>query len=101
MAMSTDRVEFKPDTSPVRFSGQQQVDDNATRQAFSKAFGQPMPMLLGMITVRCRPSQFARFLIYREEAGGRNSFKILEAKLVPMPKDTPEVFDYSQKAFSS
>lgn len=34
-------------------------------------------------TIICRPSQFARFLIWRDEAGMRNGFKELEAKLVP------------------
>jgi hypothetical protein len=77
MTMSRDRVKF---TIPYNFGSQ-----GPARQAFKKAFGVHMPSSLpwqGM-TVICRPSQFARFLIYRNEDGGRNGFKELNATLVP------------------
>lgn len=41
----------------------------------------------GYVEIVCRPSQFARFLIQREQAGFQNMFKELEAKLfTPVPK---------------
>jgi hypothetical protein len=39
------------------------------------------------VRVECRPSQFARFLIYRDEEGAKNGFKDLHADIVPEEKD--------------
>ena len=42
------------------------------------------------LTIICRPSQFARFLIYRNEADIDNSFKAINPELfVPDPKKAP------------
>ena len=42
------------------------------------------------LTIICRPSQFARFLIARNEAGLPNGFKCLEPVLfVPVPENNP------------
>lgn len=74
MSISRDRVRFILDT----------FCDNATRSAFHKAFGTDVPPAPGpitTITVVCRPSQFARFLIYRNDNGGKNSFKDLSPLL--------------------
>lgn len=38
---------------------------------------------VGGIMVVCRPSQFARFIILRNDAGMRNGFKELKTRLVP------------------
>lgn len=35
--------------------------------------------------VTVRPSQFARFLIFRNDNGGRNSFKALKPRLISAP----------------
>jgi hypothetical protein len=82
MSVSHDRVRFALDT----------FTDNATRDAFHKAFGTPLLSRTGPfthITVVCRPSQFARFLIYRNDNGGKNSFKELKPELfVPEPNKT-------------
>lgn len=42
------------------------------------------------VVIRCRPSQFARFLIRRNEQGGQNMFKELTPKLIQEePFDPP------------
>jgi hypothetical protein len=80
MPMSRDRVRFTIDT----------FTDDATRKAFQSAFGVPLVPKLGPythLTVVCRPSQFARFLIHRNDNGGRNSFKELAPTLfTPQPQ---------------
>lgn len=90
MAMSRDRVEFTlyPDT------------DTPTLRAFKAAFGMDIPAArpldwgTGSVTIICRPSQFARFLIYRNDYGGVNGFKCLNPKLVPARPVLP-VYDVS------
>jgi hypothetical protein len=79
MAMSRDRVRFKID--PAAMSSE-------ARRAFMRAFGTSVPsghfsscVDGGKVTVICRPSQFARFLIFRNDEGGRNGFKELEPQL--------------------
>jgi hypothetical protein len=79
MSMSRDRVRFKLDASNA---------DSATRRAFTSAFGQSLPHRPGYsfspggkVVIVCRPSQFARFLIFRNANDGKNSFKELEAEL--------------------
>lgn len=70
MSMSRDRVRFN--LAPYGA-------DQPTRDAFHKAFGAPFPFRSAgeIVTIVCRPSQFARFMIYRNDFGGRNSFKEL------------------------
>lgn len=84
MSMSRDRVHFELDTLN---------SNHATRTAFMQAFGTQFPASsrsgVGVLTIICRPSQFARFLIYRNEHGGQNLFKELNAKLVPAAADPP------------
>lgn len=87
MSMSRDRVRFTIDA----------FCDNATRDAFRKAFGVPLAAKFGPITtvtVICRPSQFARFMIYRNDFGGKNSFKELKPELFN-PEPQPDLIDVS------
>jgi hypothetical protein len=74
MSMSRDRV---------RFVIQPYGSDPATAAAFVQAFKAPFPSapMAQELTIVCRPSQFARFLIYRNDAGGRNLFKELKPEL--------------------
>lgn len=74
MSMSKDRVRFN--LAPYGA-------DQPTKDAFYKAFGAPFPPrpLGDIVIVICRPSQFARFMIYRNDFGGRNSFKELSPVL--------------------
>jgi hypothetical protein len=83
MSRSHDRVRFTIDT----------FTDEATREAFRQAFGTALlcksgPIPITTIGVICRPSQFARFLIYRNDFGGRNLFKELKPQLF-----TPRVME--------
>lgn len=48
------------------------------------------------IEIICRPSQFARFLIYRGEAGGQNLIKALQPRLVAPPPPVPQPVDVSK-----
>lgn len=78
MSMSRDRVHFDVSADNTQ---------NAYfRDAFERAFGTEPPamdcMSTAKVTIVCRPSQFARFLIYRNNFGGRNSFKELNPRLV-------------------
>jgi hypothetical protein len=81
--MSSDRVHFDLDLQSI---------DSFTRTAYMKTFGLQAPLHRvghpGTVTIVCRPSQFARFLIYRNEAGGRNLFKELNPKLVEANPET-------------
>jgi hypothetical protein len=67
----------------VRFNLQPYGLDQPTRDAFYKAFGAPFPSspMGEVVIVVCRPSQFARFMIYRNDFGGKNSFKELSPVL--------------------
>lgn len=51
----------------------------------------------GHVVIVCRPSQFARFLIYREKEGMQNMFKELKAELFTpaIPAATNEPVDVS------
>jgi hypothetical protein len=87
MSMSRDRVRFTIDA----------FCDNATRDAFKKAFGAALLQKFGPVTtttVICRPSQFARFMIYRNDFGGKNSFKELKPELFN-PEPQPDLIDVS------
>jgi len=89
--MSKDRVKFTLGFNTA--SGH-----SAVRSAFEKAFGRAMPFVhpCSEITVICRPSQFARFLIYRDQEGGKNGFKELRAELIPA--EETQIFDVSRNS---
>lgn len=96
MSISHDRVHFN---MPNVWSGRGDTRQDAIVKAAVQAFGIPMEAAKRAsahgVLVICRPSQFARFLILRNEYGGENGFKNLYAKLVPAPKPT-NVLDVSQ-----
>lgn len=74
MAMSHDYVEFRYDGI---------LAGEAGRRAAEEAFGLNSAQVRGSnLTIRCRPSQFARFLILRNDYGGKNGFKELQPRLV-------------------
>ncbi len=90
--MSHDRIRFVIDDCYYNNPGKV----NALRGVLEKAFtlgrsrsAQLMSNDYGGFYIICRPSQFARFLIYRNDAGIKNGFIDLQAKLfVPPPKLT-------------
>lgn len=93
MSMSKDRVHFTIPDSTINKT-------LAMRKSYCdvlfKAFGlssQKVPCS-GDIKIICRPSQFARFLIYRNEAGITNGFRCLNPKL--KPADEKSVLDVSE-----
>lgn len=89
MAMSKDRVRF--------FVGERYFAVDSARikigKVMARAFGisamaSDSWLKDGGVWVTCRPSQFARFMIYRNEAGITNGFMDLRAELVkPASKD--------------
>lgn len=93
--MSHDRVRFFISDS---YYGNTRNKD-ALRCTLEKAFGMGMGMghsdnamtgHYGGFYIICRPSQFARFLIFRDAAGLKNGFKDLGANLyVPGPPQFP------------
>jgi hypothetical protein len=96
--MSKDKVEFE-----LRLSCSERVK---LEVPFRNAFGVCLPnpesgylkdgdSLSRFIKIQCRPSQFARFLIYRDEAGCQNRFKELGAKLIK-GEVNPVIIDVSK-----
>jgi hypothetical protein len=84
---SRDRVRFVLETHSI---------DVATSKAFVAAFDMTVPRRTGeALTIICRPSEFARFLIYRNDNGGKNSFKELSPTLFSPQRDRNE-FDVSE-----
>lgn len=81
--MSIDRVRF------TIFEGVYKSEtleyDRVLGKAFSLSYNQIHRAFLdhGQLIILCRPSQFARFLIYRHEAHIPNSYSALNAKLEP------------------
>ncbi|RUU78228.1 hypothetical protein [Mesorhizobium sp. M7A.F.Ca.MR.362.00.0.0] len=80
--ISHDRVRFTLDDSDANRA--------ATSRAAQKAFGMSFPLAYEALrvqkTIICRPSQFARFLIYRSKEVSNNGFKQFNAELVPAPE---------------
>lgn len=91
MAMSKDRVRFElgsgyymPHSDNARRITAVMVDSFGENcQRWSRIFRDNPDGL----TIVCRPSQFARFMIYRNAAGIQNGFKDLHAELLPEPPD--------------
>lgn len=90
MAMSKDRVEF--DLNDYESNFKATVD--AAVRAFAMTPQQANHAVRNGKRIRCRPSQFARFLIYRSENVSVNRFGCLNAKLVPAV-DHEEIIDVS------
>lgn len=84
MSMSRDRVRFN--LAPYGA-------DQAIKDAFYRAFGAPFPSrpMGEIVIVICRPSQFARFMIYRNDLGGKNSFKELAPVLFTPEAEKVEI----------
>ena len=97
MSMSRDRVRFKLGGRAmwmVADRGILSIDLRAAQRAFN--LSPESVHNYDQITIICRPSQFARFLIYRNEMGSRNDFKDLEAILVDAPREE-RVIDVSKE----
>jgi hypothetical protein len=82
MSMSNDRIEFT-----LRSDDRQQ---DPTVRAAMKAFGMDRSEALKLIVseglVRCRPSQFGRFIVYRIQEGvSCNRVLELKPRIVPVP----------------
>lgn len=90
MSMSKDRVRFK-------FTDNQNNKD-ACIQAAVKAFGmqrhEACTAFNSYRTIVCRPSQFARFMIYRSAMVSNNTFSQFEAELFT-PEAPQVVIDVS------
>jgi len=86
MSMSKDRVQFQLKGSLL--SGIQ--DPEELLRTTLGLDDQEICMVLNAhiegITIECRPSQFARFLIRRNDLDGKNDFKSLKPRLIqPAP----------------
>ena len=81
MAMSKDRVHFEMRDNSCNHA--------ATSRAAARAFGMPVHEAKRMLeradyapcVIVCRPSQFARFMIYRSEEVRSNTFAQFKAEL--------------------
>ncbi len=94
MVMSRDRVEFTPGVrSRTGYGGSEHGDSyTCTHQALMDTMGmshnQAREAINTRAVIRCRPSQFARFIIRRHDLGiSVNGIKNLEPRLLnPEPK---------------
>jgi hypothetical protein len=86
--MSHDRIKFELHRMQTR----------EFRDLVQEVFGFSLPSRnispCEAVTVICRPSQFARFLVLRNSRGFSNDFKGLNAELFT-PSDQPETVDVS------
>jgi hypothetical protein len=100
MSMSKDRVRFSIQHS--------KLDKQAYRDVLCDVFGMTERELPTdtcndrRLTIICRPSQFARFLILRDRAGIANGFKELEPELIPEEpiKTVVEVWNRPNRLYS-
>lgn len=89
MAMSKDRVQFS--------LGYRYFQNSKIFTVLLQAFGipqnsVPVPEEDRSLLITCRPSQFARFMIYRNEAGLQNGFKDLHVELIEEP-EIPDAYE--------
>lgn len=85
MAMSKDRVEFKlPHNRIQELRELLKECFNITSSEYSQMCGRFSGCCQSEndVTIVCRPSQFARFLIKRNDMGLTNGFKELKPKLI-------------------
>lgn len=91
--MSKDRIEFTPPNNPK--------DNEATIKAMMRAFSmdhnEAKSALYKGVRIRCRPSQFGRFIVYRVEGGvSFNPIKVMNVKLIPA-QDFIDFIDLSKR----
>lgn len=94
MSMSTDVIEFT-----LGRNGHGLTDTRALDAAV-KAFGFSHEIINQLryreVVIRCRPSQFGRFIVYRDMSGATNGIKELNAKIIETRPETPKFFDVSK-----
>ncbi len=92
--MSQDRVRFWLPSNYYN-TGHSVIMCSVLRDAFGLSYGQSERVMkdneLGFWIV-CRPSQFARFMIYRNNAGIKNGFMDLKSELFTPLSDTQDVY---------
>lgn len=88
MTMSKDRVHFQVNLM---------TNDDDLRQLINDTLGECLGRCdWGDITFVCRPSQFARFLIERNNRNMPNVFKELKPKLVKQKENKCRIMDTSE-----
>ena len=91
MAMSRDRVKF---TIPYNRLMAGSGSGEKLRQLLIEVFNVRIPAnQYGPVEITCRPSQFARFLILRNDRGLLNGFKELNPKLFTPRENQSRVDD--------
>ena len=101
MYMSKDRILMFPNGPGARFCspdlGQEFIAGRtAMKQAFRLDAEQAQQLWCGGWGIVCRPSQFARFVILREAAGGQNAMKKMESGLFLNQEDAIQYGLYRQ-----
>lgn len=86
MAMSTDMMEFTLKTTSLVGVADKRTLVYTTLGLTSEEYARVLQSPDGVV-IQCRPSQFARFLIRRNEQGGQNMFKELAPKLISPPEN--------------
>lgn len=93
MTMSNDRVRFTVPGHRISSSSQSEGYRKLLEDCFGECLGRCQ---WSDITIICRPSQFARFLIERNNRGFQNQFSELKPELfLPAEEKAPTVFDVS------
>ena len=94
--MSKDRVHFYlPGQCANDDDDRTKALDRAATEAFRLPLSHAKAIRKRRVEIICRPSQFARFMILRNNYGGVNDFKGLDARLVKLP-EPPEQLDVSK-----
>lgn len=96
MAMSGDRVKFTIPVCRLTTSSQAISYRKVCKEVFGLHFASfPESGYEDCVTIICRPSQFARFLIARHREGVQNMFSELNPVLFT-PKNYSSEFDVSE-----
>lgn len=93
MAMSRDRVRF---TVPSHRINKHHREAEVCRNVIKSIFGLDLEIAEWEdVTIVCRPSQFARFLIARNIAGLTNGFKELKPEMFILKEEEPKPIVYN------
>ncbi len=100
MSMSRDRIEFTMTENHNRFRDNSEETARAASRAFGFSVSEARMMMRINRRIRCRPSQFARFIAFRIEEGvSNNRIRDLDIKHIPAIEE-PNVLDVSKNPSS-
>ena len=91
--MSKDRIEFNLVASNWY---DEDLISKVASIALGVDIGHARKLVVAEKRIRCRPSQFARFIVLRNQFGATNGIKNLNAVIIPPAAVEPDYVDVSQ-----